>query len=167
MPILEAENAFKKGLCALVRQEAAQATVFFAHARSIERERGATPGQMRYVSYWGLSVALAERPTTEAIRACELAAATDAFNPDLQLNLGKVYLLAGKVQSARAAFLRGAGLAPEHPGLRKELARLEERGPALLPFAQRKRLERTLGALRAGLSALAGRLRLGRSAASF
>ncbi len=68
----------------------------------IERERSVSRPQMRYMSYYGLSLAQTKRPSRQAIKACETAATVDFFSPDLLLNLGKVYLLAGKTSKALA-----------------------------------------------------------------
>ncbi len=154
MPILEAENSFRKGLVALVEGDPATATSWFASAMRIERERRAHDRQMRYLSYYGLCLALSHKPTRDAIRACEIAARTDSFNPDLELNLGRVYLLAGETGKARAAFERGVCLCPVHAGLQNELARMERDGQTPSRIGH----DGTLALLRAALSALSQRL---------
>jgi tetratricopeptide (TPR) repeat protein len=155
MPILEAENSFTKGLLALVDGDVGSATGWFASAIQAEQDRAATRPQMRYLSYWGLALALSGRALPEAVRACEVAAWTDSFNPDLELNLGKVYLLVGRKGKARAAFERGLELSPGHAGLRNELRRLEDRSPRVVPIEGRRAIGNTL---RAGLSSLAQRI---------
>ena len=156
MSILDAEISFKKGLVALVKGNAAQALVCFESAVRTERARKVQRPQMRYLSYYGLASALTRKPTPESIRACEMAARTDSFNPDLELNLGKVYLLAGQRSKARAAFGRGLRLSPEHAGLKNELARMEHADRA----AGRRGLgfDQALGALRSAVSSVAHRL---------
>ena len=153
MRLLEAENLFKKGLVALVEGDPGRATSHFEWAMRVERERGIERPQMRYLSYYGLGLALSRKPSSEAIRACETAARVDSFNPDFHLNLGKVYLLAGKTTKALAAFERGLGLAPSHVSLRTEMAKVERRTRPLIPWLSRRHvLNKRLGILRASLT---------------
>jgi hypothetical protein len=109
---------------------------------------------MRYLSYYGLSRALAFGATPQSIQACETAVRRDFFNPDLLLNLGRVYLLAGKTTKALAAFERGLGLASSHKGLRAELRKLDRRAPPPLGIVSRSHpLNKMLGKLRCSLRA--------------
>ena len=150
MPILAAENCFKKGLVALAEGRPAEASAMFEAAMVIERERSVSRPQMRYLSYYGLSLAQTKRPTRQAIKACETAANVDFFSPDLLLNLGKVYLLAGKTTKALATWERGARIAPNYKAIRLELQKADRR--SLPPIAALRRshpLNRLLGKLRA------------------
>ena len=74
MPILSAENSFRKGLVAMVEGDPATAATHFQSAILIERQHGVTRPQMRYLSYYGLSIAQSRSATPEAIQACETAA---------------------------------------------------------------------------------------------
>ena len=127
MNILDAELCFKKGLVALVEDVPERAAAMFHNAMKIEKERRTQTPQMRYLSYYGLSMARARGVTQDVVRACETAARRDFFNPDLQLNLGRVYLLSGQVSRALAAFERGLRLAPGHRGLRAEMLKVNRR----------------------------------------
>ena len=161
MPILSAENSFRKGLAAMVDGDAAAATTFFQAAILIERQHGVTRPQMRYLSYYGLSLAHSRGATPEAIQACETAARRDFFNPDLILNLGRVYALANKTTKALAAFERGLAMAPGHKVMRAELAKLDRRqAPPLSIVSRNHPLNKMLGRLREALRAPIG----GRSA---
>jgi len=149
MPILSSEIHFRKGLVALSEGRHAEAAEQFKQAILIERQRSAPRPQMRYVSFYGLAQALAGGATPEAIQACEHAARLDFCNPDLQLNLGKVCLLAGKNTRAFMAFERGLRLAPGHPSLKAAMAEVERRGTLVLPFLKRSHpLNRWLGRLK-------------------
>lgn len=149
MPILSAENSFRKGLAAMVDGDAAAATTFFQAAILIERQHGVTRPQMRYLSYYGLSLANSRGATPEAIQACETAARRDFFNPDLILNLGRVYALANKTTKALAALERGLAMAPSHKTMRAELAKLDRRGPPPLSIVSRNHpINKMLGRLR-------------------
>ena len=152
MPILSAENHFRKGLVALVAGDHAQANSQFHSAILIELQRGVSHPQMRYLSYYGLTLALLHGGKAEAIRACETAARRDFFNPDLQFNLGKVYMISGKTTRALSAFERGLHLAPNHRGLQAEMMKVDRRRRPPLPWLGRAHpLNRYFGKLRASL----------------
>lgn len=149
MPILSSEIHFRKGLAALAEEDPARAAEQFKQAILIERQRTVSRPQMRYVSFYGLALTLAGGATTEAVQACERAARLDFYNPDLQLNLGKVYLMAGKTTHALVALERGLRLAPSHAPLRNALAGVDRRGRPMLPFLRRSHpFNRWLGKLR-------------------
>jgi predicted Zn-dependent protease len=149
MPILSSEIHFRKGLAALSEGKPGEAAEQFRQAILIERQRSVNRPQMRYVSFYGLALALANGAKPEAVQACERAARLDFYNPELQLNLGKVYLLAGKTTRALIAFERGVRLAPSHPGLKAALGQVDRRGRAVLPFLRRAHpMNRWLGKLR-------------------
>jgi tetratricopeptide (TPR) repeat protein len=153
MNILDAENCFKKGLVALVEDSPDKAAALFESAIRHERQRGCEEPQMRYLSYYGLSVARARGVSRDAIRACRTAAQKDFFNPDLQLNLGRVYLLAGRITPALAAFERGLNLCPDHPALRSEMNRIDRRrNPIVRSLPRNHPLNLMLGRLRARTS---------------
>ncbi|HZN56138.1 MAG TPA: tetratricopeptide repeat protein [Candidatus Polarisedimenticolaceae bacterium] len=153
MAILSAENSFRKGLVALVEGDPAAATTHFQSAILIERQHGVARPQMRYLSYYGLTLAQSRGANPESIQACETASRRDFFNPDLLLNLGRVYLLAGKTTKALATFERGLAIAPGHKALRAEHAKVDRRSPPPLSMLSRthplnKLLGKTLAALR-------------------
>jgi tetratricopeptide (TPR) repeat protein len=153
MPILSAENHFRQGLAHLADGDALGASQEFHQAIQIERQRHVRRPQMRYVSYYGLSLAMAHGPTQESILACESAARRDFFNPDLLLNLGKVYALAGLTTRALAAFERGLKQAPNHPSLHVERAKIERRRTVAIGWLSRSHTaNRVLGRLRTSLN---------------
>ena len=151
MAILSAENNFKKGLLAMVDEDHVHAAEFFRQALDIERERQVARPDGRYLSYYGLSLARAYRPTHESIKAVETAAGQDSFSADLQLNLGRVYLLAGKTSRALKTFERGLQLDPRHRGLQREFRRIDRRSRPALPMLSRSHcLNRWIGRARCG-----------------
>lgn len=152
MPILTAENNFRRGLAALVDNNHRDAMVFFSRAIDTERQRGALGPQPRYLSYYGLSLAKSRGSTGEALEACRMAAASDSNNPDLFFNLGRVCLLAGDESGALRAFEQGLRFAPEHVSLLRERSRIERRrAPVLSRLDRSHPLNRWLGRLRARL----------------
>jgi|KBSSwiStaDraftv2_1062776.scaffolds.fasta_scaffold209151_2 tetratricopeptide (TPR) repeat protein len=151
MPILSAENYFRRGLLALAENNAAEAAVHFESAIRVEREHNVVRPQMRYISYLGLALAQAHR-APEAIQACEMAARGEPYNPDLLLNLGRVHLMTGRLTLALATLERGRRLAPWHKGMAIELAKVDRRKPPPLRFLSRDHpLNKVLGKWRASL----------------
>jgi hypothetical protein len=149
MPILSAENCFRRGLVSLVDGDPGSASNHFQSAIAIERQHGVTRPQMRYLSYYGLSLAQSRGATPDAIQACETASRRDFFNPDLLLNLARVYLLAGKTTKALVALERGLELAPAHKGLLAEHDRVDRReAPPLSMVSRSHPLNKLLGRLR-------------------
>jgi len=154
MHILSAENNFRRGLASLVDGDATAAAEHFQSAILTEVQHGVKRPQMRYLSYYGLSRAQAFGATPQSIQACETAARRDFFNPDLLLNLGRVYLLAGKTTKALSAFQRGLELAPSHKGLLAEFTKIDRREAPPLGIVSRSHpLNRLLGKLRFSLRA--------------
>lgn len=139
MPILSAQNNFKRGLTALLDDNPRDAVVFFRRALDIEgqrqlgrqpgRQHGRQPGHAagRCLSYYGLSLAMLSPTHPEALAACRRAADDDCSDPDVFLNLARVCLLSGRRAEALQAFERGLLLDPEHPVLRRERNRFDRR----------------------------------------
>ena len=149
MPILSAENQFKKGLTALVDHNYKDATVFFKRAIDVDLARNRRTPDLRYLSYYGLSLARAGMSTAEAISICRQAVSRHKNHPVLWLNLGRVYLMAGKRASALKALDRGAQLAPGNRVLAHELAQLERRSNPVLGMLPRSHpMNIALGKLR-------------------
>ena len=105
MPILSAENQFKKGLTALVDHNYRDATVFFKRAIDVDLARNRSQPDLRYLSYYGLSLAKAGMSTADAISICRQTVSRHKNHPVLWLNLGRVYIAAGKTQRALEAVM--------------------------------------------------------------
>jgi tetratricopeptide (TPR) repeat protein len=158
MPILSAENNFKKGLVALVDDDPGRAVDFFRRALDIERDRKVRRPEWRYLSYYGLSLALSGDPGPRAIEACETAAAREGVRSDLYLNLGQVYMMADRVDRAREALQRGLELDPRSLPLIEELSRVCRRSrPPIGGLHRDHRVNRVLGSWRAHVKARAER----------
>ena len=137
MPLPAAERIFNKGLAALADARPLQAVDHFLDAMQTEQRLRVRHPDMRYLSYYGLSLARANRAAHAAFEACDLAARHDPDNPLLLLNLGRVLLLAGRLPLALECFERGLRRAPDH---------------TTLPFLSRSNsLNRRLGQLRESL----------------
>ena len=150
MTTLSAENAFRKGLSALVDDRPKEASEHFRRALDLERQRSKSRLDMRYLSYYGLSLARAGLSHQIALQACRSAATRQKKDPVLMLNLGRVYQIAGRTTEALESFERGLRIEPAHKILRQELARIDRRGRPVIPFLSRAHsVNRWLGRLRA------------------
>lgn len=109
---------FRRGLDALNGGYPSRAAGYFLSAAAGERQAPASVRGLRALSYYGLSLALAEGPRPEAIEACERAAALGGSDPDLCANLGWVYLLAGRRTAALSALECARELNPRSRRLR-------------------------------------------------
>jgi tetratricopeptide (TPR) repeat protein len=143
------EQLFRRGLAHLNGANPAAAAAHFDAAMRAERTSGVGVKRPKYLSFYGLSLAAAYGPTHECLRACQRAAASDPLDADLQLNLGRVYLMAKKRTRALAAFERGLKLDPDHRGLLKIMAKAERRRPPVIAGLGRDHaINRSLGRLR-------------------
>lgn len=129
MPIVSAENNFRKGLEALVDQNHVEAAMYFRRAMDIEHQRCIQQPDMRYLSYYGLCRAKAHYKIKEGIHACKRAARMRRRDPEMFLNLGRTYLMARDRTRAYEAFEAGLRLDPMHEVLALEAAKLESRMP--------------------------------------
>jgi hypothetical protein len=137
MSVPSAESCFRRGLVALVDGDPATAASHFKSAIAIERHQSVTRPEMRYLSYYGLSLALAHGATPDAIHACEVAVRGAFYDPHLLVNLSRVYLMAGKTTKALAALEHGLKRSPFHRGLRAEYAKVNRREPPPLSVVSR------------------------------
>ena len=155
-----ARQAFRDGVSALERGDCATAARRFRLALSLEREGRLGRRQLEYLSWFSLATAMAHGVTAECIRACETAARRNQFDPEMQLNLGRVYLLAQRPTEALAAFEHGLRLSPGHARLRAERDAAERRGPPVIRRLSRAHpLNLILGRLRHALRSDSSRTR--------
>ncbi len=146
-----AEESYVRGLRALSGGRGKEATALFEAAIRIAwRGRGSRP-QARYLSYYGLCLALVWNENREALRCCREAVTLEGYNPDIRCNLGRVLLNAGRRAEAYRCFVRGLALGGDHPTIRSALRSMGIRSRSALPFlARRNPLNVFLGRLRAG-----------------
>jgi Tfp pilus assembly protein PilF len=142
-----AERTYRKGLACLGRGDHITGLAYFEAAIRLEQQRGAAPAP-RFLSHYGLCLAHATEHVDEAREACERAVAAEFYNPDLYLNLGRVYLRGGERGAAHRAFASGLRLQGDHPGLRAELLRMGIRRRPVIGFLGRSNpVNRMLGRL--------------------
>lgn len=107
------------------------------------------PTNPRYRSFYGLSLALAERRLDRALELCRSAAKEEFFNPELYHNLARVHLAFGFKAEAIRYLRRGLMIEPAHPPMQADLARLGRRGRPVLGFLPRRHpVNRLLGRVR-------------------
>ncbi len=151
MLIQSAEESYVKGLRALSEGRGKEAMALFEAAIRIAwRGRGSRP-QARYLSYYGLCLALVRNESREGLRICREAVTLESYNPDIRCNLGRVLLSVGRRAEAYKCFVRGLSLGSDHPTIRSALRSMGIRSRSALPFLPRSNpLNAFLGRLRAG-----------------
>ncbi len=141
-------STFRKGLESVSRNDYLEALAYFETSLILIERAGAHP-PMKYLSYSGLSLAMAGHRLREAREICEGAVDHSNDDPELYLNLGRVYLLGGDRARAFHAFVRGLQIDGRHQGLIGEMYQLGFRRPRVLRFLERGHpINRLLGSLR-------------------
>jgi tetratricopeptide (TPR) repeat protein len=154
MLVHAAEDCFRRGLDALGDGRRREALALFESAISLERQLGESRPQARYLSFYGLSLALAKDETREGLRFCREAVTLENYNADLRLNLGRVLLAAGRKREAFTTFCKGLELDRGHQGIRRALRSMGLRKKPALPFLGRAHpINVLLGRMRRGNAA--------------
>ncbi|MEE9614414.1 MAG: hypothetical protein V3W31_05595, partial [Thermodesulfobacteriota bacterium] len=89
------------------------------------------------MSYYGLCLATSEKDYEQALSLCVIAKNRDPSNPDIFLNLGKVFVLCGHKEAALKAMREGLKADKTHEGLLAELQKISPRRPPPIPFFSR------------------------------
>ncbi|MEZ4330166.1 MAG: tetratricopeptide repeat protein [Myxococcota bacterium] len=140
---VEAREAFEQGRRRIQADEPAGALRAFKQAHAL------APDHAQIRSWLGLATALVERDFEQARTLCESAAKQEFFNPDLYLNLAKVYLSVGRRPEALRYLRRGQMIDPGHDAIRDAIAELGLRRVPILPFLPRRHVvNRMLGGVR-------------------
>lgn len=138
-----ARDAFERGRQLLATNDAVAAAV------ALREAHGHAPDHAQIRSALGLAVALAERDFEQARSLCESAAKQEFFNPELYLNLARVYLSVGRRPEALRYLRRGQMIDPGHAAIREAIAELGMRRLPIVPFLPRRHLvNRMLGSVR-------------------
>jgi len=99
-------------------------------------------------SYYAISLANVEGNYDKAISLCLMAAEKEFYNPEIYLNLGRVFLLNGQKAIAVRAFRKGLKYDSSNMNLLVEMKRLGVRKRPILSFLPRTNvLNRYLGQL--------------------
>jgi predicted Zn-dependent protease len=137
MLVPSAEERFRRGLEAFQAGRKREALVLFETAIELERRNGKKRPQARYLSYYGLCLALEENRVRDGIEICRQALPLESYNADLHLNMARALLVAGRRREAHEQLLRGAGLAPGHPEIYRALQAMGLRQRPPIPFLPR------------------------------
>jgi tetratricopeptide (TPR) repeat protein len=129
MPENEGEKLFASGLKALDQGDTLSALALFEKA--IQKE-----DKPVYSSHLALCIAKERGQFQLAVTLCEKAKAREPHNPVHYLNLGKLYLYAGKRTDAIRAFREGLSREKDQ-GIIDELNKLGTRKPPVIPFLKR------------------------------
>jgi len=135
-----AESCYLKGMRELKIGNHMDALVHFEAALELEKKYDQHIPQARYLSHYGLCIAVVSKKTKEAVDYCKKAVELEFYNPDLFHNLGYVYLLAGMRQEARNAFMEGLKMQNNHREILTELKRMGKRRKPILPFLPRSHI---------------------------
>ena len=132
-----AEDAFRRGRAALERERALEALALFEAAIEVERRNARNEIQARYLSFYGLCLALVSKRAREGVRFCRQAIAQESFDADLYCNLGRAYLAAGHRREAYQALRAGRAVERRHREIRRQLDAMGRRRKPALPFLKR------------------------------
>src|SRR4030065_2348473 len=88
-------------------------------------------------SYYAVSLANVEGNFDKAISLCLMAAEKEFYNPEIYLNLGRIFLLNGQKSVAVRAFRKGLKFDNSHFGLLSEMRKLGVRRKPVIGFLHR------------------------------
>ena len=107
------------------------------------------PDHAQLRSSLGLAIARALRDFEQSRALCESAAKQEFFNPDLYLNLSRVYLEFGRKSEALRYLRRGKMIDPGHTLIDHTIRELGRRKMPIVPFLPRRHpVNRALGTAR-------------------
>jgi len=133
-----AEESYRNGLTAWTEERHREALAFFEAALELERRYGEPPPQARYLSHYGLCLALMNQNLYEGVKYCKKAVTLQQFDADLRWNLARALLKAGRRRGAHEELLHGLKLQPDHSGIRRELKLMGLRKKPALAFLSRQ-----------------------------
>jgi Flp pilus assembly protein TadD len=137
---LEAEESFREGVALLEQGRAAEAL------EPLGRAYRGNPDNARCLSYYALALSLAKGEFLEAAELARTAVRREFYNPDLYMNLARIYLVHDFKAEAVRILRRGMMVDPGNPGIARALESLGLRRRPPLPFLPRAHaLNRVLG----------------------
>ncbi len=89
------------------------------------------------LSFYALSLAVAEEDYERAVTMCLSAAEKEFYNPEIYLNLGKTLLLSGRKTKALKVFKKGLRFDETNQSLQDEIRRLGQRREPIISFLPR------------------------------
>jgi tetratricopeptide (TPR) repeat protein len=144
-----AEESFVRGKHAFEQGRKIEAMALFEAAIELQRRLTKARPQARYLSFYGLCLALERNDIREAVRFCREAVTIEGYNADIRANLGRVLMRAGRRREAYLHFVKGLRTEPRHPHILRALRQMGLRKRPVLPFLARTNpLNVVLGRLR-------------------
>jgi tetratricopeptide (TPR) repeat protein len=134
---MPSEESFRKGTAAMDRRLYLEAIAAFQAAIDQERQEGTKNPRMKYVSYLGLALVMANGRSEEGVKLCEQAVKREFFDADLFCNLGIAYLRDRQKKQAFEAFQKGLNIKPGHRRIQEELDRYDRRSYPVFTFLPR------------------------------
>src|SRR5437867_10641779 len=101
------ENSFRRGLEAVQRRAFLEALAYFEAALKLAKRQGSEAVPMKYLSYYGLCVAVCSSRLDEARRICEAAGGGDSTTPDRNGTRGRGSLRPGNALRASGSSWAG------------------------------------------------------------
>jgi hypothetical protein len=92
----------------------------------------------RHISYCGLLVATAEGKVADGRVLCELALREASTDPEMYINLARVYAWNGQASRAADVLRKGLQVAPQDPGLQREIEQVSPRSQPTVFFLRRE-----------------------------
>jgi tetratricopeptide (TPR) repeat protein len=143
-----AEKSFAKGVESVTKGDFLSGLAYFEAAIELAKKVEKIAPPPKYLSFYGLCLAMVSTKSQTALELCESAVAVEFYNPDLFHNLARVHLRMGRRDRAYPMLLRGLQLHPSHRGILYDLRHLGVRRRPVLPFLSRGNpLNRLLGSL--------------------
>lgn len=133
----EAEAHFQRGLTLMKEGNYQEASGYFREAIRRDRSQDLFEKEAKYLSYYGLCLALGEGKVAEGLNFCKKAIEEDVFQPYFYLHLGKVYLKKGSKRKAIKAFRQGLEFDKGNEQIKSELEQLGARKMPFFPFLSR------------------------------
>ena len=132
-----AEKSFAKGVESVGRGDFLSGLAYFEAAMELAKKVEKISPPPKYLSYYGLCLAMVSTKTQAALELCESAVAVEFYSPDLFHNLARVHLRMGRRDRAYPVLLRGLQLHPAHRGILGDLRAMGMRRRPFLPFLSR------------------------------
>jgi len=137
MLIRAAEESFLTGMEALAAGRCLEALALFEAAITLERQLGAPRVQPRYLSYYGLCLALEAQRTSDGVELCREAVQLEFYNADLYCNLARALLAARRKREAHQVLRDGLKWERGHAGIVREIRAMGSRRRPALRFLPR------------------------------
>ncbi len=141
-----AEKSFGKGVDSVTKGDFLSGLAYFEAAMELARKVEKSTPPPKYLSYYGLCLAMVSTKLPTALELCEGAVSVEFYNPDLFHNLARVHLRMGRRDRAYAVLLRGLQLHPGHRAILGDIRSMGIRRRPFVPFLSRNNpLNKLLG----------------------